>query len=137
VIQDDISNRQLPISGRHADIRDFCMTELTMALLLKEDKASKMLPQGTELADCLCGVTDFGALVSLYFLCFYRQTESQTATVNGRICCCLICIAYKLHPAKAFENNFINEKAQVHIISSIYYCRKKTTKLIVNHCHGK
>jgi len=91
-----------------ADIRDFCMTELTMALLLKEDKASQLLPQGTELADCLCGVTDFGALVSLSFLCFYRQTESQIAIVNGRICCCLICIAYKLHPGKAFENNFIN-----------------------------
>lgn len=111
MIQDDISHRQLPISGRHADIRDFCLTELTMALLLKEDKASKLLPRGTELADCLCGVKEFGALVSLFFLCcyVYKQTESHTATVNGHISCCLIFIAYKLHPAKSFKNNFINE----------------------------
>lgn len=109
MIQDDISHRQLPISGRHADIRDFCLTELTMVLLLKEDKASKLLPRGTELADCLCGVKEFGALVSFFFLCFYKQTESQTATANGHISCCLICIAYKLHPAKYFKNNFINE----------------------------
>jgi len=80
-----------------------------MALLLKEDKASKLLPRGTELADCLCGVKEFGALVSLFFLCFYKQTESHTATANGHISCCLICIAYKLHPAKSFKNNFINE----------------------------
>ena len=56
VIQDDNAHRQLPISGRHADIRDFCLSALTMALLLKEDKAIKLLPQGTELAYCLCGV---------------------------------------------------------------------------------
>lgn len=48
VIQDGISHRQLTISGRHADIRGFCLTALTMALLLKGDKASKLLPKGTE-----------------------------------------------------------------------------------------
>lgn len=109
MIQDDISHRQLPIFGRHADIRDFYLTELTMAQLLKEDKASKLLPRGTELAHCLGGVKDFGALVSLFFLCFYKQTESQNVTVNCHICCCLVCIAYKFHPAKSFKNNFINE----------------------------
>ena len=61
VIQDDDAHRRLPISGRHADIRDFCLTALTVALTLKEDKASKLLPQGNELADCVCGVTDCGA----------------------------------------------------------------------------
>jgi len=103
------------------------MTELTMALLLKEDKASKLLPQGTELADCLYGVTDFGALVSRFFLCFYRQTESRTATVNGRICYCLICITYKLHPAKAFETSFINEKGTVsHYQQHLLLAKKKS-----------